>query len=350
MLRHALISSALVAGLALSAGSARAADYEGAYISLGAGWNVLLDSDTRSPVGVTNEIDFDDGFAGTGAVGYATGTGWRGELEVGYRDNDVDAISGVGAAAPFTGDFSTWSIMGNLLYDFNTGWALTPYLGAGVGMARISADNVGTVLTTSINESDSVIAYQGIAGLSYALTPRLDLDLSYRFFGTDDPDFESRAGVTGEGEYHSHTLLAGLRYMLTAPPAAPASAPMQVSQPVQPAPPPAPAETTWLVFFDWDKSDLKADAKSTLDKAAASLRSSNVTRIVLTGHADRSGPSDYNMALSLRRAEAVKKYLSGLGIPASAIALVAKGESDPLVPTADGVREPQNRRVEIVFQ
>ncbi|MDY0240902.1 MAG: OmpA family protein, partial [Rhodospirillaceae bacterium] len=58
-------------------------------------------------------------------------------------------------------------------------------------------------------------------------------------------------------------------------------------------------------------------------------------------------PDAYNMALSLRRANAVKAELVKLGIPANEISVVGKGKADPLVPTADGVREPQNRRVQI---
>ena len=71
--------------------------------------------------------------------------------------------------------------------------------------------------------------------------------------------------------------------------------------------------------------------------------------MTLTGHTDRSGSEQYNMALSLRRAEAVKANMIRQGIPANAIVVIGKGESQPLVPTADGVREPQNRRVEIVI-
>ena len=69
-----------------------------------------------------------------------------------------------------------------------------------------------------------------------------------------------------------------------------------------------------------------------------------------TGHTDTSGPESYNMALSLRRANAVKDALVRDGVPAQAIVVIGKGESQPLTPTGDGVREPQNRRVEIVAQ
>jgi outer membrane protein OmpA-like peptidoglycan-associated protein len=70
---------------------------------------------------------------------------------------------------------------------------------------------------------------------------------------------------------------------------------------------------------------------------------------MLAGHADKSGSAQYNVGLSQRRADAVRSYLEGRGVPGGAIASEAFGESRPLVETADGVREPQNRRVEITF-
>jgi outer membrane protein OmpA-like peptidoglycan-associated protein len=105
-----------------------------------------------------------------------------------------------------------------------------------------------------------------------------------------------------------------------------------------------------MVFFDWDRSDLSAQAQQTLQQVASAYKQRGSARVVATGHADRSGPDDYNMALSLRRANAVKNSLVSNGVPASVISVVGKGESQPLVQTADGVREPQNRRVEIVLQ
>ena len=85
-------------------------------------------------------------------------------------------------------------------------------------------------------------------------------------------------------------------------------------------------------------------------KGQAAAKAGNKTRIGVTGHTDRAGSDAYNMALSLRRANAVKDQLVREGIPAAGITVVGRGESQPLVPTADGVREPQNRRVEIVLQ
>ena len=117
------------------------------------------------------------------------------------------------------------------------------------------------------------------------------------------------------------------------------------------APPPAPAmqSTSYMVFFDWDRSDLSRQALATVGQAAAAFKSGGQSRITATGHTDTSGPDSYNMALSLRRANAVKDALVGDGVPATAISVVGKGEHDLLVPTPDGVREPQNRRVVIAM-
>jgi hypothetical protein len=124
------------------------------------------------------------------------------------------------------------------------------------------------------------------------------------------------------------------------------------SEPPPPPPPPPPvaaAPTSYMVFFDWDRSNLSQQAVQTIGQAAAAYKQRGSARITATGHTDTSGPESYNMALSLRRANAVKAELVRQGVPADAIAVVGRGESQPLVATGDGVREPQNRRVEIVF-
>jgi outer membrane protein OmpA-like peptidoglycan-associated protein len=153
-------------------------------------------------------------------------------------------------------------------------------------------------------------------------------------------------------------------------------------------PPPPPTTSTtvvkqYMVFFDFDRSNITAQAAATIKQAAdaakmagTSGRTSNdcaaearkrgiegealktfvaqcmgaVTRIAVTGHTDTSGSAAYNMALSLRRANAVKDQLVREGIPAAAIGVTGKGETQLLVQTGDNVKEPQNRRVEIVLQ
>ena len=121
-------------------------------------------------------------------------------------------------------------------------------------------------------------------------------------------------------------------------------------QAVQALLPPPPQAASYMVFFDWDRSDLSQQALQTISQVAQAYKTKGSARITATGHTDTSGPADYNMALSLRRANAVKDALVRNGVPATAIAVVGRGESQPLVQTGDGVRKPQNRRVEIVMQ
>ena len=117
------------------------------------------------------------------------------------------------------------------------------------------------------------------------------------------------------------------------------------------APVAAPAlARTYLVFFDWDKYNLTERARQIIGEAAGASRKVQTTRIEVAGHADRSGTPAYNQRLSQRRADAVAAELVRQGIARNEIAVSAYGESRPLVPTADGVREPQNRRVEIVLR
>ena len=93
----------------------------------------------------------------------------------------------------------------------------------------------------------------------------------------------------------------------------------------------------------------KATDPQVIRDAAEASRVVAVTRIDVTGHADRAGSARYNDRLSRRRANSVKQGLIANGVPEKDIIIYARGEREPLVPTRDGVREPQNRRVEIVL-
>ncbi|MGE0255255.1 MAG: OmpA family protein [Alphaproteobacteria bacterium] len=126
-------------------------------------------------------------------------------------------------------------------------------------------------------------------------------------------------------------------------PAAPPPAPRAA------APATTPPARAFLVFFDWDSATLTDGARSVVATAARNVGQVGQVMVVTTGHADRSGPDAYNLNLSRKRAEAVKAEMVRLGIPAGDISVSARGEAEPLVPTDDGVREPQNRRVQIVL-
>jgi outer membrane protein OmpA-like peptidoglycan-associated protein len=153
--------------------------------------------------------------------------------------------------------------------------------------------------------------------------------------------------------------MIGFTYKFPAPRAA-AAATRVAMPPPPPAPtvqaPPAkmvvaaPVEQRFMLFFDWDKSDLSPQAKSIITQAADNAKKNHAIVIKATGYTDLSGTEPYNMKLSVRRGDAVKAMLVELGIPADEISVVGKGKNDPLVPTADGMREAQNRRVVITLE
>ena len=293
------------------------------------------------------DTDFDLGWLASFSAGYAWRNGVRLELEFAYRENGVDSLANAAAQ----GDTKLMTGMVNATYAFRTLGPLVPFVGAGVGVGHLELDSVRPVGATSIDDSNTGLALQGIAGIEYALTEKLSLNLSYRYMFAPSLDFTAANGAGVKSDYESHAVMVALRWSFGAP------APVKMAEPAQlrpPAPQPAPspraeAARSFVVFFGWDSAVLTDDARNVLRVAAQAARQNQVTRIELSGHADRSGPEAYNMRLSQRRADAVKAELVGLGIGANQIGTVAKGETQPLVPTADGVREPQNRRVEIVF-
>jgi outer membrane protein OmpA-like peptidoglycan-associated protein len=267
--------------------------------------------------------------------------GPRVELEGMYRDNKGTVTVPSAGVAASNADFNQVSVMANVLYDFNAGGVIVPYIGAGAGVAFLNAS-----IASGANGANSTqFAYQAILGVGYNIDPMFRINLEGRYYGTTTPNFSSSGNVSGvpftftsSPQNNNFSVMASLQVRFGAPAAAP-------------PPPPAPAATpSFMVFFDWDRSNLSQQALQTIGQAAASYKSKGSARITATGHADRSGPEAYNMALSLRRANAVKDALVRDGVPATAITVIGKGETQPLVPTADGVREPQNRRVEIVIQ
>jgi outer membrane protein OmpA-like peptidoglycan-associated protein len=374
-LRKALLAATM---LALPMAAANAQPVTGLYIGAGVGANWRMDGDTQG-----NSIKFDTGYAAVGSVGWGFGNGLRVELEGNYRYNDANgaaiAVPGTstsgGTTTTVTGRFgqaghaSTYGAMVNVLYDFNMGWPVVPYIGAGVGVGwsdyggarqvvntrSVTAAGVASTASTTyaINDTDPQFAYQAIVGVAYnlgAMVPGLALTGEYRFYGTLDPNLSvtrvSGPAVPGvpstiSPTNYNHSLLIGLRYNFgVAPPPAPV-----VAAPVQPAP-----ARTFLVFFDWDRADLTDRARQIIAEAAETSRRVQVTRIEVAGHADRSGSPAYNQRLSQRRADNVAAELVRRGVQRNQISVSAYGESRPLVPTADGVREPQNRRVEIVLR
>lgn len=149
-------------------------------------------------------------------------------------------------------------------------------------------------------------------------------------------------------------FLAALEQLEGAMPAsAPPSAPAAVAEPafdVDPNAPMAVENAMYLVFFDWDQSTLGPGAQSVLDAVAAEVSKRSLSAVNVVGHADTSGPTDYNQKLAQRRANAVRDALAQRGVPANIISVSSRGEDELLVSTPDNVREPANRRAQISFQ
>jgi outer membrane protein OmpA-like peptidoglycan-associated protein len=126
--------------------------------------------------------------------------------------------------------------------------------------------------------------------------------------------------------------------------------------PPPPPPPPLPQSPlcdesiAGLVFFEWDSAVPPADAASTIDSVVTSVQSCQWTGLVVIGHTDRSGSDAYNDALSMRRANAVADLLASKGVAVGQMTVSGRGEAENRVPTADGVRELQNRRVEVAVE
>lgn len=133
------------------------------------------------------------------------------------------------------------------------------------------------------------------------------------------------------------------------PPPPPPPPPAPAPAPLPPCPPAAVTPGPFLVFFDWDKSLITVEAAQILERAAQQYAATGQTSVEIAGHTDTSGTASYNMALGQRRADAVKAYLATKGVPETAMVTQSFGETRLLVETADGVREPQNRRAEITF-
>jgi OmpA-OmpF porin, OOP family len=127
--------------------------------------------------------------------------------------------------------------------------------------------------------------------------------------------------------------------------------PAAAATPSAAVPPAAPlANAVYFVFFDFDKSAITPAAQDILNTVVSDARRTNANRLNVVGHTDTSGSPAYNQALSERRASAVREALVQRGVPSGQIATRGLGESQPLIATGDGVREPSNRRAEIRFQ
>jgi OmpA-OmpF porin, OOP family len=349
-LRKALLAATILT-LPVAANAQTFGPLTGLYVGAGAGINIMQNEDISART--FGAQGFRSGSAqtriGPAANVYVGGSlyGFRLELEGAYFYNTFKG--GV------SGKEQKFGPMVNALYDF-TGIVpyVAPYVGVGVGYMFTQENSVSLGTGTpggafNVNKSTmGSLAYQGIIGAAMPLTPALALTLDYRFMGlVDHRDYDAvnSAGAPATARFSNdfnHTVMVGVRYTFGQTPPPPPPAPVEVA--------PAPISRSYLVFFDWDKATLTDRARQIVSEAAANSTKVQYTSIEVNGYTDTSGTPRYNQGLSIRRANAVAAELVKDGVPKAAIAIQGFGETHLLVATGPGVREPQNRRVEIIIK
>lgn len=393
--KHAvlLLSSTLSLSFAAQAG-------QGPYVGVGGGVNFvdkqkyriyypngggMLDDGTE-----IGQIKFEDGWAGGLVLGYASESWLRPELELLYRQNDLDHIhlepAGLlsGLLTPngtdpdgVKGNQNAQTAMVNLWADLFRSSRVRPYAGLGLGAARVALSDGGYDGQDFNNSATTVFAYQVGAGLGFDLGDHLTLSLDYRYLQTDRSKLNllrDDPATRVKFRYEAQTALLSLRYSFgeraeEAPP--PAAPPVEVVPPVEPpAPPPAPpppacespkpgvpfslegcvvGQTLVLqgVNFEFDKSRLTVNAKTLLDLVADALLARQDIQVEIAGHTDSKGADAYNQKLSESRADAVKLYLIERGIDGSRMSTVGHGETQPVADNATDEGRELNRRVEL---
>lgn len=354
--RNTLVAATM---LALPVAANAQSPLSGFYIGAGAGANIMhYESSELSRQGfpghIGGHLKTRVGPAANLTFGYQLPFGLRAEIEGSYRYN---TFSGGGAG----GQEQKYGAMFNVLYDVvGLTTAFQPYVGLGAGYQWTQERNLyvpgaglGGVARAGTSDYGRP-AYQGILGGAFpiASVPGLALTADYRFMGLVGARKYGATATTGLvntpatirlRDDFNHTLLVGVRYAFgkTAPaPVAPVAAPVPAS----------PVSRSYLVFFDWDKSVLTERARQIVAEAAANSTKVQFTQIEVNGYTDTSGTPRYNQGLSMRRAQSVAAELVKDGVPREAIAIHGFGETHLLVPTGANVREPQNRRVEIIIR
>ncbi|GBR08738.1 OmpA family protein [Asaia siamensis] len=377
-LRTALLA---MTSMAAAPTIAMASTITGPYVNIGGGYNLAQTQHahfspttqadgTTSDNGSSSKFRHKDGFTSFGSFGWGFGNGLRAEVEGVYNYSQINHRNPTGTPGSTSGSDQSYGGFVNVLYDidlaqFGINLPVTPFVGVGAGYLWQHYNPITTSYTNGatnrVGGTQGGFAYQGIVGAAYDIpgVPGLALTGEYRMIGQTFTDGAYRStswnrtgvhkGNVNFGDRFQHQFIVGLRYAFDTAPPPPPPAPVVVPPAVQPA-------RTYLVFFDWDKSNLTGRAREIVAQAAQASTHVQTTRIEVNGYTDNSAAhpgargQKYNQGLSVRRAQSVKAELIRDGVPAAAIDIHGYGEQHPLVPTGPNTREPQNRRVEIILR
>jgi len=309
-------------------------NWGGFYLGLNVGGGSASDR-FKNPYNGTSTRDFNFGGpvgGGTAGFNWQINPNWVLGVE---GDIDASGLSGSTGcpAATFTcGESNSYlgSARGRIGYA-PTGWGMASnsllFVTGGAEFGDIDRSVVGTLPARHPSPGDQVGWTVG-GGVEDMFAPQWSVKVEYRYAELNT-------------HYTLNEGLLGVNYHFGAPPPPP-PAPMAA-----PAPPPA-APKVFIVFFDWDKDTITPEGQQIIVQAADAYKSGAPVQIQVTGYTDRSGSPGYNQRLSERRANNVARAMAALGVPKDQMIVAGRGENDNRVPTAPGVREPQNRWVEIV--
>ena len=188
---------------------------ENTYLRFSASLSMLSET-TNTGSGNENTVEYQPGFGLGGAYGIDMQNRFRLEGELLYTSNSLQKISGTGAGNSVItqavgGDTSSLAFMANVAYDFPNQTRLTPYLMGGFGLAGIFVNEWEANSNAVADDTDWVLAFQAGAGIGYDLDDRTDLELSYRYFETQAPEFGDNRTTPFESEFAGHNIMLGVR-------------------------------------------------------------------------------------------------------------------------------------------
>ena len=354
-MRRLICMSMAATALCVAGAGTASAQGEGPYFGLGGGWSSLdpVKFNIGGTLGpISGKSSFTDDATVDVSAGYKFAFPVRIEAEVRYTDFNAKrlALSTLPMAAVANGNLGVTSFFANALYDYPLSRHFAFTIGGGVGAALADA-NLSDRVGDQILRTGTGFSWQGIAGITMMLSERFQAQIDYRYQSVDSTghSFLSLIG-TGDASLKSKNIQAvmlNLRWFVSPASAPPPPPPAALPPPPPPQPLPPPVMTNYVVFFDFNRSELTPEAMQVVASAAANAKATGMVHIRVTGHTDTVGSASYNMRLSERRALAVKSQLVADGVPDDEITTIGKGFNDPLVPTGPNVREPQNRRAVI---